>query len=176
MAGSLELSVRHVDATVQDAAGLVVALSTTFQGGMEFLNFVCVGSELRRPGCALRLSTHARNAPETPPIHFKASRKGIFCRYQPQPQFCLDKFISLFLIFPRTHILSQSWPQRPHTLLPCIALVSLPDPPSYPRSLDVGGAKTVKTFSNTYLSTRLLDEIPSSLLYQYRDRYCWILA
>ena len=64
MAGSLELSVRHVDATVRYAVGLVVALSTTsFRGGMEFLNFVCVGSELRRPGCALRLSTHAGNAP-----------------------------------------------------------------------------------------------------------------
>ena len=63
MAGSLELSVRHVDATVRDAVGLVVALSTTsFRSGMEFLNFVCVGSELRRPGCALRLSTHAINA------------------------------------------------------------------------------------------------------------------
>ena len=81
----------------------------------------------------------------TPPIHFKPSRKGIFRRYRSQPQLCLDKFRSLFLTFSRTHILSQSWPQRPHTSLPCIALVSPFRPschPSYPRSLDVGGAKT----------------------------------
>jgi len=36
MAGSLELSVRHVDATVRDAVGLVVALSTTSDGISEF--------------------------------------------------------------------------------------------------------------------------------------------
>lgn len=82
MAGSLELSVRHVDATVRDVVRLDVVLSTTsFEvgwnfGGMEFLNFVCVGSELRRPGCALRLSTYARNAPGNPTDSPQAQPQG----------------------------------------------------------------------------------------------------